>query len=669
MSTTKDDDGEGPSALSSTAMESIKSILSTSAQTDQMNVTPAKAKLSWLNNISHEEDADIVEIEEDLRLPDRPVKTSWRQSRFKNDIDGNDALKESIASTTAKSQNVRTKPKSTNISLLSTSVAHATLEKCLLGCNNGELTHQSSTISSDDGTTTTNYSKKCKPGHVIDLLELRRLSSRGIPDEPPELRSRARAASAPVTNVNPSPDNSEHDGLRRSSTSAGNIQTPAGNPHRSYRPLVWRVLLGYLPPETDLWNEVLARDRQLYANFVNEMFSSTCPAPHEVYDEEALQKRRVEEEEHLKTQKFLKGQNVYRTDEVNGGDDNREDNGDAPETPKPDESADVDANSSSTLTPGLLSARMQQEWVRGDDDNVFLTPDGRRFSSGDDDGSNSLSRISPLCAMNTPRSRFRKPLSIGTTISEEKDQVLNSKSSCGTDEPASVGLTESMTQSKSNDGTDEITGMVNDLLLPDDMEESDDVRKDMTRSVSITTSDSGKDEAVELCRQGSSDYNTDNAPITLSPSQDLDEEENILLLDEIRKDVIRTHPDLRFYLEPCEDLGQKRYAALERILYVWAQLNKGVSCLYIQAVDIYVTLHSKTDPISLIMQQVRYVQGMNEIVGTLYFVLAHDSNEDWAKEAEADTYFLFNSIMVSSYAAFRRWTLIYTDSCCLYDFR
>lgn len=37
---------------------------------------------------------------------------------------------------------------------------------------------------------------------------------------------------------------------------------------------------------------------------------------------------------------------------------------------------------------------------------------------------------------------------------------------------------------------------------------------------------------------------------------------------------------------------------------------------------------------------------MNEIVGTLYFVLAHDSNEDWAKHAEADTYFLFNSLMV-----------------------
>jgi len=37
---------------------------------------------------------------------------------------------------------------------------------------------------------------------------------------------------------------------------------------------------------------------------------------------------------------------------------------------------------------------------------------------------------------------------------------------------------------------------------------------------------------------------------------------------------------------------------------------------------------------------------MNEIVGTLYFVLAHDSNEDWANQAEPDTYFLFNSLMV-----------------------
>eukprot|EP00550_Attheya_septentrionalis_P004265 CAMPEP_0198297840 /NCGR_PEP_ID=MMETSP1449-20131203/38550_1 /TAXON_ID=420275 /ORGANISM="Attheya septentrionalis, Strain CCMP2084" /LENGTH=460 /DNA_ID=CAMNT_0043998925 /DNA_START=37 /DNA_END=1416 /DNA_ORIENTATION=+ len=94
--------------------------------------------------------------------------------------------------------------------------------------------------------------------------------------------------------------------------------------------------------------------------------------------------------------------------------------------------------------------------------------------------------------------------------------------------------------------------------------------------------------------------------------------ENARLLDEIRKDVMRTHPDLSFFLEETRNLGQRRYAALERILFIWAKLNKGV----------------------------RYVQGMNEIVGTIYFVLANDCNEEWACEAEVDTYFLFNSLMV-----------------------
>ena len=37
---------------------------------------------------------------------------------------------------------------------------------------------------------------------------------------------------------------------------------------------------------------------------------------------------------------------------------------------------------------------------------------------------------------------------------------------------------------------------------------------------------------------------------------------------------------------------------------------------------------------------------MNEIAGTIYFVLANDTNEEWAKEAEADAYFLFNTLMI-----------------------
>ena len=45
-------------------------------------------------------------------------------------------------------------------------------------------------------------------------------------------------------------------------------------------------------------------------------------------------------------------------------------------------------------------------------------------------------------------------------------------------------------------------------------------------------------------------------------------DENMLLLDKIRKDVIRKHPDLRFFLELYKDLGQKHYAALKHILYI-----------------------------------------------------------------------------------------------------
>jgi hypothetical protein len=91
------------------------------------------------------------------------------------------------------------------------------------------------------------------------------------------------------------------------------------------------------------------------------------------------------------------------------------------------------------------------------------------------------------------------------------------------------------------------------------------------------------------------------------------------ILGSIRKDVVRTYCDLLFYNEAKDNLGAKRYGALERILFVWAKLNGGV----------------------------RYVQGMNEIVGTLFYVLANDQHKQFAKHAEADSYYLFHNILTS----------------------
>ncbi|GKY95007.1 hypothetical protein MPSEU_000465300 [Mayamaea pseudoterrestris] len=120
-----------------------------------------------------------------------------------------------------------------------------------------------------------------------------------------------------------------------------------------------------------------------------------------------------------------------------------------------------------------------------------------------------------------------------------------------------------------------------------------------------------------------------------------------LLLDEIRKDVVRTHPDLAFFLHPR--LGRRRYAALERILVCacWPQP-------------------------STIQQATPYVQGMNEIAATLYYVLATTTTtrvtrentttdtfsslaqEDWAANAEADTYWLFRILLEEIHAVYNR---------------
>lgn len=75
--------------------------------------------------------------------------------------------------------------------------------------------------------------------------------------------------------------------------------------------------------------------------------------------------------------------------------------------------------------------------------------------------------------------------------------------------------------------------------------------------------------------------------------------------------MVRTYPEHSFF-------GNSAKAALKSILFIYAKLNPGVS----------------------------YVQGMNELVGTLYYVLANNtSSPHWADNAEADTFFCFTCIM------------------------
>jgi TBC1 domain family member 13 len=63
--------------------------------------------------------------------------------------------------------------------------------------------------------------------------------------------------------------------------------------------------------------------------------------------------------------------------------------------------------------------------------------------------------------------------------------------------------------------------------------------------------------------------------------------------------------------------GEAHWEIVERILYIFAKLNTGNS----------------------------YVQGMNEIVGPIYYIFANDPDLEWRRNAEADCFFCFTNLM------------------------
>jgi len=69
--------------------------------------------------------------------------------------------------------------------------------------------------------------------------------------------------------------------------------------------------------------------------------------------------------------------------------------------------------------------------------------------------------------------------------------------------------------------------------------------------------------------------------------------------------------------EILPDGQEAHWQVVERILFTFAKLNPGIA----------------------------YVQGMNEIIGPLYYTFASDPDKDWQEHAEEDAFFCFTSIM------------------------
>ncbi|MED6130771.1 hypothetical protein PIB30_003792 [Stylosanthes scabra] len=88
------------------------------------------------------------------------------------------------------------------------------------------------------------------------------------------------------------------------------------------------------------------------------------------------------------------------------------------------------------------------------------------------------------------------------------------------------------------------------------------------------------------------------------------------IIDQIDRDVKRTHPDMHFFCSESQ-FAKFNQEALKNILIIFAKLNPGV----------------------------RYVQGMNELLAPLYYVFKNDPDEENAAFAEADSFFCFVELL------------------------
>ncbi|KAI3837359.1 hypothetical protein MKW92_007600 [Papaver armeniacum] len=88
------------------------------------------------------------------------------------------------------------------------------------------------------------------------------------------------------------------------------------------------------------------------------------------------------------------------------------------------------------------------------------------------------------------------------------------------------------------------------------------------------------------------------------------------IIEQIDRDVMRTHPDMHFF-SGDSSFAKANQEALRRILIIFAKLNPGI----------------------------RYVQGMNEVLAPLYYVFKNDPDEENAANAEADTFFCFVELL------------------------
>merc|ERR1712241_1399036 len=136
------------------------------------------------------------------------------------------------------------------------------------------------------------------------------------------------------------------------------------------------------------------------------------------------------------------------------------------------------------------------------------------------------------------------------------------------------------------------------------------------------------------------------------------------------KDVRRLCPDISFFSQatdfPNKKIGSGQYERLHQRVQQTSLKSQNLerkglgiaklSLLKKKALETYAPLAKGQEAHWEVVQRILflyaklnpgqgYVQGMNEIIGPIYYVFASDPREEWRAHAEADCFFCFTNLM------------------------
>ena len=95
----------------------------------------------------------------------------------------------------------------------------------------------------------------------------------------------------------------------------------------------------------------------------------------------------------------------------------------------------------------------------------------------------------------------------------------------------------------------------------------------------------------------------------------------------------------------CSQPDEYRWQVIARVLFIYAKLNPGQGICVSTKFNIFFSIIVKKHFFFHHFWIIKgYVQGMNELIGPIYFVFANDKPE-WSEHSEADTFFCFTNLM------------------------